>query len=260
MAYSLIAWQNYAKASSITATTAQASLPPTNICGDSGSPSAGWQSTTCASTQTLTIKPNAAGQSWDVAGIFRTNLTSNAVIVWSLMSNSGSTVYTATTTGTPIAGYGQVVVVFPVGTVADYLTIAITDTSNPDGFLNVPLAFAGPSFQPIGSISFESTTGRDYTIAETTARGGSEFPVLFYQRRRYEAVFDSLRRDELWTSVDVLATYAAGGSNVLIVPNMTAGHLQQQAVFGRLKPSADISYPYGASDRRKWSATITERL
>lgn len=261
-ANSLVAWTNLTKNAAITAVSTATNFSPTNVANDSGSASVGWQSVfgvkTTAGGAVLTIKPATTGQMWDVIAVFRTNLTANAVVTFTLLTNPSTTVWTAT--ASPTAGYGQVIALPPASTVADYATISFDDSANPDGYINVPLVFCGAGWRPLGSCSFQSTVGRDYTIGEATSRGGQEYPTFYYQRRRWNIQFDSLRASETWTYADPLSAYAAGGSNVLFIPDVTSSYVQQEALFGRLKPTADISYPYAGADRRRWSAQLTERL
>jgi hypothetical protein len=255
---SLLAWTNHAKAASITATSAATNLPASNAGGDSGAAASGWQTVYGVTTATLTVTPALTGRTWDVIGLFRTNITALATVTVTLYTNPSTSVWTTTLAGPN--GNGQVIALPPAATVADYATIAIADASNPDGFLNVPLMFGGPAFRPAGSASYASTVGRDATVAEATSRGGQEYPTLYYQRRRWNVQFDSLRSAEVLASVDPLASYAAAGSNVLFVPDVTNSYVQSEALFGRLKQTADVSYPYQAADRRRASFAVTERL
>lgn len=263
MSNAILSWNNYAKSATLSALSSATNLPATNVSADSGSPSTAWQSVygvvSSAGGAVLTCIPTVAGQSWDVIGIFRTNLTGSAVLTFSLYNTAGPTLVWSTT-ASPISGYGQVIALPPAGTVADYCQIGFNDSGNPDGFINVPLLFCGAAWRPLGSLSYSSTVGRDATVSEATSRGGQEYPSLFYQRRRWNLVLDALRASETWANCDALSMSAASGGNVLMIPDVTSSYVQQEALFGRLKPSSDISYPYLAADRRKWNATITERL
>ena len=262
-ANSLIAWQNYAKQATITATSAATNLPAVNVAGDSGSASQAWQTVsgvlTAAAGAVIQIAPMVAARSWDVIGLFRTNLTTAASVTFTLYNNPSTQVWTQTLTG-PLAGYGQIIALPPAGTVADYVQIGINDPTCPDGFVNVPMIFAGAAWRPLGSIGYASTMGRDATTTETTSRGGQEFPALYYQRKRWSVSLDALRTAETWANADRLNLYASTGSNVLFVPDVTDAYVQQEAIFGRVKPTADLSYPYQGADRRKWVFTISERL
>ncbi len=253
-----VAWTNYLKSAAITSTNTQPTLPATNLAGDQGSPAMGWQSVNLPSA-VITITPTVAAQRWRVMGVFRTNLTAAASVVFELWQTTVGIVRSVTLPG-PVQGYGQVVCALPADVVADFLKITITDAANPDGFMNIALAFAGPAWFPAGSTGFDSTVGRDESVNEVITRGGQEFPNLLWQRRRWNITFDSLRQSETWQQVDPLLRQAKAGSNVFFAPDVASSYLQQEATFGRLKSTADISYPYGGADRRRWQAAVTERL
>lgn len=255
MGNSLIAWQNYCKNATITASTAATNLPAGNVAGDSGSPSLGWQSVSGDfSGTTLTIVPSLPGQPLDVVGLFRSNLSATAIVQFDLYTG-GAVTYTQLFT--PALGYGSVVCVLPVGTVADSIVISFTD-GNPDGFINVPMVFAGPAWRPLGSCSFQSTLGRDVSDTRIITRGGQLYDLLYYTKKRF-VVSLSMRTSEAWAFADQMAIYAASGSNVLFIPDVTSPYLQQEAVFGTVT-ATDFGYPSMAADRRSWTFTVVERL
>lgn len=261
----LIGWNNLIKSSVISANSAATNFPASNVATDQGSPSAGWQTAagvvTLAGGALISAKPATLGQTWRVIGLFGTNITAAATVNFALWDKplAPVLVWTANIPG-PVSGYGQVVAVLPVDTVADSVQIYIDDPTNPDGFINVATMFAGPAWQPIGSTGFDSTVGRDESVAEVVTRGGQEYPALLWQRRRWDITFDSLRQSETWGIVDPMFRQAKAGANVFFTPDGQSPNLQQEAIFGRLQGTADISYPYGGADRRRWQAQITERL
>jgi hypothetical protein len=152
------------------------------------------------------------------------------------------------------------VAVLPTDTTADFLQVYIEDSGNPDNFINVPLAYAGPAWFPARSIGWSSTVGRDVSRADVITRGGQEYPSLNFRRRRWNVQLESLLTAEVWGSVDDLLLTADTGTNVLFAPDADGDYLQREAVFGRLSAMADVSFPYQSADRRRWSAQITERL
>lgn len=259
----ILGWNNYVKTATITAGSAATSMPATNVAGDQGSPSAGWQTVsgvvTAAGGAVLTITPPTTGQAFRVLGVFGTNLTAAATVTFKLFTNP-STLVTSVALAGPVSGYGQVVCILSADTVADYATISFDDSTNPESFINVPLVFTGPAWFPLGSTGFNSTVGRDESVAEVITRGGQEYPTLLWQRRRWNITLDSLRQSETWLDADPLFRQAKQGSNVFFAPNPASAYLQQEAIFGRLKGTSDISFPYQAADRRQWQASITERL
>lgn len=256
----LFAWTNYAKTATLTGSSAATYLPVSNVATDSGAASAAWQTVYGSLTSvTLTLTPTVTGKSWDVIGLFRTNLTPAASVTFTLYTNPSTSVWTTTLSG-PVAGYGQVIALPPASTIADYCIVTLNDSTCPDGFLNIPLVFAGAAWRPLASAGLASTMGRDSTVTELTSRAGQEYPALYYQRKRWNVTLDGMHTAETWASADLMNIYAAGGSNVLFVPDVNSAYYQQEGIFGRLKPTADISYPYAGADRRRWVARITERL
>lgn len=261
----VIASNSYVKTATILGLSAAPGLPAANVAGDQGSPSTGWQTAAGVVTSVgfagalLQITPPVAALPWRAIGLFGTNLTPAATVLFQLWTTGfGSPNWSATVS--PQAGYGQAVAIPPTDITADFLRVIINDAANPDGFINVPLCFAGPAWLPAGSTGFSSTVGRDESVAEVVTRGGQEYPTLLWQRRRWNIAFDSLRQSETWTQADPLFRTAKAGSNVFFCPDSGSANLQQEAIFGRLKGTSDISYPYGGADRRRWQATITERL
>jgi hypothetical protein len=263
----ILAWTNYVKGATIATGSAATTMPGTNVAGDQGSPSAAWQTAagviTNAAGANITITPPGI-KGYSVLGMFGTNLTPAATVTFTLkrtVLTTTTTTWSAVVPG-PVSGYGQVVALQPPGYAAQgsFLVIGIDDPTNPDGFINVPLIFAGPSWVPLGSTGFNSVVGRDDSTAEVVTRGGQEYPTLLWQRRRWNIEFDSVRQSETWADVDPLFRLSKAGGNVFFCPNATSANLQQEAIFGRLKGTADISYPYSGADRRRWQASITERL
>lgn len=262
MAVSLLAWVNLCKTATLTAGSSATNLPVQNVSSDNGSSSQAWQSVSgvvsTAGGAIITIAPLTTPNSWDILAVARTNLTAGATVTFTLYNLPSTQVYQSIKTG-PVSGYQQVLAL-PPHTTADYATISFDDPTNPDNFINVPLVFAGSAWFPAVGAGFSSTVGRDATILEATARGGSEYPTLLYQRRRYNCQFDALTNSEVWQFADPMALYGNAGSNVLFIPNVGSAFVSQEMVFGRLKQTADVAYPYQGADRRRWSGSITERL
>lgn len=254
----ILAWTNYAKTATITASSA--AMPASNVMNDQGGSASAWQTVNgVVSAVTLSVAPTTTAQTWRVVGIFGTNLSAAASVTFALYNNPTTLVASQVIAG-PVGGSKQVVWVPTQNYTADWLKITITDASNPDGFLNVPLLFCGPAWCPAGSVGFNSSLGRDDNTAEVITRGGQEYPSLYWQRRRWNIELDSIRSSELWTQVDPLFRYSKAGSNVFFAPDRASANLASEAIFGRLKNGADITFPYQGADRRRWSASVTERL
>ena len=158
------------------------------------------------------------------------------------------------------AGFGQSVTVAPGDVTGRVCRLDVSDPTNPDGFLNIPLAYAGPVWTPATNIDYQTTFGRDDQVDEVTSRGGSEYPSLQWARRRWDVTLQGIRASEVWTQAMALDLAARAGGNVLFIPNPAGADVGRETVYGRLKSLADLSFPYGSADRRAWKVRITERL
>jgi hypothetical protein len=258
----IIGWNNVVLGATITA--GSAALPAANVKGPHGSASTGWQTAagvvTSGAGATLTVTPTTGAQTWRAMGLFGCNLTHAATVTFQLWNTSGPTLVWSSALSGPVGGYRQVVAIPSSNQVADYLKVLIDDSGNPDGFVNVPLVYGGPAWLPDRGVSFSSTLGRDDSTLETVSRGGQEFPVPLWQRRRWALEFGALTAAELWTQADPLVILAHQGMNVFFAPDATSSYLNQEAIFGRLKLTSDITYPFHTTTRRQMNVTISERL
>lgn len=272
MANAMLSWDNYVAAGvpgvrNANLYSPSQALPVSNLQNPIGSPSVGWQ--------TVSGVVTSLGGAWfavetdavcpmRVLVLARTNLTSAAKVRWILDYDTAVGVGTSvqwdggTMSGT--VSSGQSVVIAPSGITAGTAHCYIDDPANPDGFINVPLAWVGAAWQPATNISVLSTQGRDDQTTEVTTRGGQEYPLQYWQRRRFEIDMQGVRNSEVWSQLDDLDRVSRYGNNCLLVPDPTSSTISRETVLGRLKPRADISRYQGALDRRAWKATITERL
>jgi hypothetical protein len=257
----LIAWNNLVKSATLAASSED--LPIGNIATDSGSAADAWQTengdVTLATGALFTVTP-APASTWRVFGVFRTNLTSDAVVHFGLWNDGSPPTLVTDVTASPVNGYGQAVAVLPANTTADFLQVYIEDSGNPDNHINIPQVFAGTAWFPARSIGFSSTVGRDVSRSDVTTRAGQVYPTLNFRRRRWNIQLESLLTAEVWGQVDDLLMLADTGTNLLFVPDIASSYLQREAVFGQLGALADVSFPYQSADRRRWSAQIVERL
>jgi hypothetical protein len=256
-ASSILGWVNNLYAGVLTSTSAAPLLPVTNLQTDIGSPSTAWQTAAGVTSASFTCTLPAAA-SWRAFGLFRVNLTPSASVTFTVKLGVSS-VWTQTVAG-PAVGYGQCVIALPGSVSGDSLIVAITDATNPDGFLNIPLAFAGPAWTPATGPSWQSTMGRDSTVAETVSRGGQEYPILYWSRRRWEIALDGVRSSEIWPDIGEIDRLSRVGGNMLFIPDYSDVDANKYAVYGRLAPTSDVTFPYNGADRRAWRARITERL
>lgn len=261
MSNTLFAWDNIVLTGSLSAPSEAASLGTSQLKDEVGSPSSAWQTVTGITGPpgaVLTITPTQQNRIWRVFGLFRTNLTQFATVTATLYDNNAA-VWSGQALG-PYPGYAQCVIVIPQDTTGDYATISISDPTNPDGFINVPLVFAGPAWLPLTGHAYDSTEGDDPKLDETVSRGGQEYPVLRSEQRRFEVSLMGIRDSEVSGYVRPLRRVAARGNNVLFIPDVTSDKMDQEAVYGRMYSTADVGYPYAAADRRSWRVRMTERL
>lgn len=254
--------QNMVKTAALTAGSSATNMPVGNLQLDTGAASSAWQTVagvrTDAAGANFRITP-ATRQPWRIFGLFRTNLTSGASVTWELYLNPSTLIASVGATG-PVPGYGQVCAALQADVLADYCLVRLNDTANPDGFLNVPLAFAGPAWIPAYNHTWGSTLGRDSVVDELITRGGQEYPTYRYQQRRWELDFDALSDSEMWTSAEELDRLSRYGNNVMYVPDIASPRIGLETVFGRVTVTADIGYIAGFADRRTWKFRIRERL
>jgi hypothetical protein len=262
MGNSVLGIANLVKTSGLTAGSSAVNMPPTNLQTDSGAPSMAWQTSGGVLRPSdgawIIIRPTTR-QSWRMFGIFRTNLTTGASVRFLLYLNPSTLVWDSYVNG-PLPGYGQAVAVAPSDIAADYAAVEITDTSNPDGFINVPLCYAGPAWIPAIGHTWQTTFGRDSVVDEMQSRGGQEYPTYRYQQRRWEIAFDSLSGAEVWQSAEELDRLSRYGGNILFVPDLASGTLASEAVFGRVTVTGDVSYIAGVANLHAWKFRCKERL
>jgi hypothetical protein len=267
----LLGWDNYAKVALLSTGSAEANLGASNLASDQGSPSVAWQTLSGVLQDgdgAWLVIDMGSPVPWRVFGLFRTNLTPQCQVRWRVGATlsagriaDGSPAYDSGWISANIApGYQQSIVIANNTASGRYCELDLSDTGNPDGFLNIPLAYAGPVFQPLSGITYASTVGRDDQTIELVTRGGQEYPLLLWTRRHWQIAMDGIRVGEVWNSIGELDRAARAGGNILFVPDFASGYVQQEAVFGRLKMTADVSFPYQAADRRAARFTITERL
>jgi hypothetical protein len=239
-------------------------LGPQQLQTDQGSPSTAWQT----SAGVLTPEAGAwvefrlpAAQSWRVFSLHRTNLTASAQIRWRVAdAEVGSPAYDSGLIAAGVsAGFGQSVTVLPAGVSGSLCRLDISDPDNPDGFINIPLLYAGDAWEPARNIAWDSTPSYQVEAEEVTTRGGQEFPVFLYARRSWDISHQSLGADEVMPLMEMLRSTRRGG-NCLFVPDPASAERHREAVFGRLKSEGAVSFPFQSLERRSWRGQVTERL
>lgn len=157
-------------------------------------------------------------------------------------------------------GYGQSFRFSPTPAVGRYAYCEIDDPTNPDGFLAVGLAYAGPVWQPALNIGWETATNTDTRIDEVVTRGGQEYPQYRYEQRRWDVSMQHILDSEIWAEAAEVQRSGRRGGNVLFVPDPVGDNAQKEAVFGRVYSQSDIEYSNNTTQYRSWRLRVIERL
>lgn len=262
MSNAAIGWNNGIITGALTAGSEAAGLSVANLQDDRGSAATAWQTAAGVTTTTLQIDAGAS-TTWRVLYLGRTNLTSAATVRWRIGNSAGgaSASYdSGVISAGVVSGFGQSVHVAPTDQAGRYVYLNLVDAANPDGFLNVALAFAGAVWQPAINFDVGTAIGQDDRTDEVVTLGGQEYPAPRWQRRRWDVVFQTLNSSDVWPSVMALDSYARRGGNLLLLPDPASADLGREALFGRMKSTSDITYPTRVTIYRSWRARFTERL
>lgn len=255
----MFGWDNAVNAGTLTATAAASGFGADQLKNPIGSPAVAWQTPAGTTSAGLTIV-SASTVAWRVACLSRTNLTTSATIrvrVGAAATITSSPTYdSGVVTARVLAGIGQALHLMPSAVSALAMRIDLADSTNPDGFLNVPLAFAGAVSE--ASIAPESDTGVDMRQADTTTRAGVVFTDPLSRARNWQFRLAATRDEDL-TWLDAYEAAAAARRNVLFVPRSDYTRASAETVFGLLTPGRR-TFLNATGARRIWSATISERL
>ncbi|OAG72937.1 hypothetical protein A0J51_01549 [Gluconobacter japonicus] len=249
-----IGWQNLVLGAAITSSSEVSALPATNLQNQHGASSLGWRIPKTSAGLKLAL---SASTQIRAISLHRSNISASAT--WHMELTSGSTLVYSWSGSTQSAG-GQCVHVLPAACAADTINIGIDDPTNPDGFLSIPLAYAGPLWQPVRNYSTESTESLTVGQQSTTTLSGGEFVDARYVQRGLTIVHQSYG-DADAVVLRQIQRVAATGQNILFVqdPSASPAALAQTALFGRLA-GGDLSNPFGPADRHAQTLTLTERL
>lgn len=267
MGNSALGWINRVTTGALSVVSSATNMGTGSLQDDQCSSDSAWQTPSGTLTNAwLLIDSGSSASTWRAFGLFRTNLTAAATVRWKVGNSlsagriTGASYDSGSVSAGVAAGYLQSLLVAAADQTGRYCEVQIDDSGNPDGFINIPGAYAGPLFMPSVAISFASTFGRTDRTDEVVTQGGQEFPINRSISRVQSFALASISTAEIWASVMELDRVARAGGNVLFAPDVTSATLAKEAVFGRLRNASAVSYPYGSSDRRAWSATVTERL
>ncbi|WP_336947500.1 hypothetical protein [Asaia sp. HN010] len=235
------------------AASAMPDLPVGNIATPQGAPATAWRSP--GGTASVSLEPGGMVD-WRCFSLHRTNLTATAQ--WSVKIWRGATL--AHDSGLLAADVrdGQAVMTFDTAVQGNRVTILIADAQNPDGFLSIPLAYAGPLWQSQRNMAWSSGESAESGADTITSLSGVEYVTLRWQRRVLRIEHQSLGTEEL-PQIRAMLALGRTGANILFVPDPGAGTRSGDAVFGRIE-AGEITSSAGAANRRALTLTIRERL
>ncbi len=279
MANGALSWFNMFDDGSITADTESSAAPVTNLFSPQGGYP--WLSAFGVTTANIyldsqpsisALKANASSGAladftwsgdfaiWRGFGVFRTNLTPNATVRYRLgtTAGGGDVLDTGNLSGI-VAMRNQHIYIHSTSLVARYLTITISDPSNPDNQLKVGMVYGGNVFVPNSNFSFSSARDKDSRSETVLSAGGYEYVRFFWNRRKWALSWDDLADTEVRDYLDVIDNYARMGYNVLFVPDYEDSP-NVDSVYGLLKEPGPFSFARAGLSRYAWNAEITERL
>lgn len=247
-------YRNHMLSAAITASAAEAALGVEQMQNEQGAASSAWQTPAGVTTAWFQVDAGAA-LSFGAVGLFRTNLTPAAQIRW-----RATGLDTGMVSAGVAPGYGQTVRVLAAPVLSQTLRCDISDPTNPDGFVNIALAYAGEAWASDINISPSTALGIDSKTDETETRGGQEWASLQWERRRWDVDHQGIKAGEVWPRLMEMLRVSRRGGNILFVPDPDSGDLQRETVFGRLSSLSDVTYPYKTTELRAWRGRVTERL
>jgi hypothetical protein len=133
-----------------------------------------------------------------------------------------------------VPGYRQSVHLPSAAVTGRYLRLDLSDPSNPDGYLRIGAAFAGPMASPAISIAPDAGEGWQDDSVVTTSKGGQEYVSIGSSYRVLDVEFANLTDAELYGIAHEIDRIASLRSNVLFIPDPASAYLQRAAVFGRI--------------------------
>jgi|GEM_PF-1183089 len=239
--------------SRLTASAFMPDLPVDNLATPQGAPATAWRAP--GRTASVTIEPGGMVD-WRCFSLHRTNLTATAQ--WSVRIWRGATLAHETGLLAADTRDGQSVMMLDTAVTGDRVTILMADAQNPDGFLSIPLAYAGPLWQPQRNMAWSSGESAESGADTVTSLSGVEYVTLRWQRRVLRIEHQSLGTEEL-PQIRAMLALGRTGANILFLPDPGAGTRSGDAVFGRVE-AGEITSSAGAANRRALTLTIRERL
>ena len=255
----LIGWRNNVETGLVRAGSELSNLPATNLQnGDGGLP---WRS--AADLSTWLEFDGGAGALWRLAGLFLTNLTTAATLRVTV-DDRGEDVGLGTIWDSGwrpagvVPGFGQAVVPLDEEVTGRFMRIDLNDPGNPDGAIQVGLAFAGPAWQPQANFEAGLRESLKDGHRRITTRGGQTATEERWEKRVGDLAFAWLDEDEAYDVAAALVRHGRRGGNALLLP-FADQRLGQTAIYGEIEGGA-ITMPSTRRQRRGWRFTIEERL
>lgn len=262
MGMTLIGWENTLDTASLSAGSALADSPVTNL----QNPIAAYDWRTAgvtASADGAYIDIDAGSASaWRHFLLARTNLTPSAEIQIDLGTSQGaSDVYASGALTGIVAGYGQLCHVAAAEYSARYCRISIDDATNPDGNVSLGLVWAGVCWEPPQNPSVGGFgAGREAGSEGTETRGGQEFITNYWQRRIWAMQFDFLREQDVYAELFELDRLSRGNFNALVIPEDDSAYINRQAILGRIRQISRFNYVNSSDRPYSFAFEIAERL
>ncbi|MBS1026071.1 hypothetical protein [Gluconobacter cerinus] len=250
-------WQNVLLSAALSG-NGVSGLPVTNLQTQQGAASLAWRVAAGGTGWSADVKAALGSvQLIRAISLHRTNLTTAAT--WRIQIRNGTTVTFNQAASANIQN-GQCLRILGTPVSGDSLEITVWDASNPDGFISIPLAYAGPLWQPLRNYSSESTESLTVGQQSTTTLSGGEFVDARYVQRGLSITHQSYGDADAAVLRQIQRT-AATGQNILFLPDPDSAPpaLAETALFGRLS-GGDLSNPFGPADRHAQTLTLTERL
>jgi len=224
-----------------------------------GSSATAWQTAPGVTSASLTITA-AAAVSWRAVCLARTSLTTAATMrvrVGSVANINTTPNYDSGVVSAGVAvGIGQALHLLPTATSEVAMIIDIADTANPDGLLNIPLAYAGPATEtPLSPRSRREPQLRD---ADTTTRGGVVLAQPLSRARAWQIELGMVP-DATSGWLDAMEAAAGARRNILFVPRTPHARAAAESVFGLVR-SGSRGFLTATGRNLTFSASISERL
>lgn len=255
----VLGWENALDAGGLTVSAEEATLPAQNLRDPLGAAATGWQTPSPVTAAWVQIVP-AAAVAWRAVMLARTNLSAAATMRVRLGDVATITSAPAYDSGT-LSGClrGQMVHLLPAAVTAVACRVDIEDAGNPDGFLNIPLIYAGPAWQMATNISRESAQVMADGSRRTETRGGQQHVEEGWLRRGWELRLENHRASDAEQRLLDLEFAARRGTNILCIPRPLT-QPARDAVFGLAEQFTPLRFGSSSGALRSLGFTITERL